>query len=87
MINGSSSAKNIREATIYGNAQGEMINGSSSAKNIREATIYGKKCSRKEIRNGFANMVVINTTYGNGSPADSFDIRIIGNGSEMANGR
>ncbi|CAB5359755.1 unnamed protein product [Rhizophagus irregularis] len=42
MINGSSSAKNIREATIYGNAQGEMINGSSSAKNIREATIYGK---------------------------------------------
>ncbi|CAB4385390.1 unnamed protein product [Rhizophagus irregularis] len=38
MINGNSSAKNIREATIY--RQEEMINGNSSAKNIREATIY-----------------------------------------------
>ncbi|PKC51525.1 hypothetical protein RhiirA1_483555, partial [Rhizophagus irregularis] len=27
--------------------------------------------SDEEIRNGFSNMVVINTTYGNGSPADS----------------
>ncbi|RGB34274.1 hypothetical protein C1646_815491 [Rhizophagus diaphanus] len=33
--------------------------------------------SDEEIRNGFANMVVISTTYGNGSPANSFDIRII----------
>uniref|UniRef100_U9UNE0 Uncharacterized protein n=1 Tax=Rhizophagus irregularis (strain DAOM 181602 / DAOM 197198 / MUCL 43194) TaxID=747089 RepID=U9UNE0_RHIID len=49
MINGSSSAKNIREATIYGNAQGEMINGSSSAKNIREATIYGNAQGRKSV--------------------------------------
>ncbi|CAB5212849.1 unnamed protein product [Rhizophagus irregularis] len=31
--------------------------------------------SDEEIRNGFANMVVINTTYGNGSPANNKDIR------------
>ncbi|CAB4430039.1 unnamed protein product [Rhizophagus irregularis] len=37
--------------------------------------------SDEEIRNGFANMVVINTTYGNGSPASSKDSRIIGSGS------
>ncbi|CAB4408036.1 unnamed protein product [Rhizophagus irregularis] len=44
--------------------------------------------SDEEIRNGFANMVVINTTYGNGSPANSFDIRIIGNRStEIINGQ
>ena len=29
-----------------------------------------------EIRESFANMTVINTTYGNGSPADDFDINI-----------
>ncbi|CAB4440964.1 unnamed protein product [Rhizophagus irregularis] len=33
--------------------------------------------SDEEIRNGFANMVVINTTYGNGSPADGHDLRVI----------
>ncbi|CAB4411785.1 unnamed protein product [Rhizophagus irregularis] len=44
--------------------------------------------SDEEIRNGFANMVVINTTYGNGSPASSHDSRIIGSGStEIINGQ
>ncbi|PKY16030.1 hypothetical protein RhiirB3_467096 [Rhizophagus irregularis] len=44
--------------------------------------------SDEEIRDGFANMVVINTTYGNGSPASSHDSRIIGSGStEIINGQ
>ncbi|POG62894.1 uncharacterized protein OCT59_025295 [Rhizophagus irregularis] len=44
--------------------------------------------SDEEIRNGFANMVVINTTYGNGSPASSHDSRIIGSEStEIINGQ
>ncbi|PKK61165.1 hypothetical protein RhiirC2_856423 [Rhizophagus irregularis] len=41
--------------------------------------------SHEEIRNGFSNIVVINTTYGNGSPADSFDIRVISD--ELTNGQ
>ena len=41
--------------------------------------------SDEKICNGFANMVVINTTYGNGSPADSYDIRVISD--ESTNGQ
>ncbi|CAG8456870.1 1628_t:CDS:2 [Paraglomus occultum] len=35
-----------------------------------------EKCNDEEIRNAFANMIVINTTYGNGSTADNIDQRI-----------
>ena len=30
----------------------------------------------KEIRDAFTNMIVINTTYGNGSPADEVDTNV-----------
>ncbi|RGB33432.1 hypothetical protein C1646_669363 [Rhizophagus diaphanus] len=57
--------------------------GTGKSRFLDEIERLLRRCINKsdeEIRNGFANMVVINTTYGNGSPADSFDIRIIGNG-------
>ncbi|CAG8763951.1 2251_t:CDS:2, partial [Ambispora leptoticha] len=37
---------------------------------------YAEKCNEEEIRNAFANMTVINTTYGNGSSAEEMDIKL-----------
>ncbi|PKK62467.1 hypothetical protein RhiirC2_814742 [Rhizophagus irregularis] len=65
--------------------------GTGKSRFLDEIKRLLRRCINKsdeKIRNGFANMVVLNTTYGNGSPANSFDIRIIGNRStEIINGQ
>ncbi|PKC14449.1 hypothetical protein RhiirA5_453509 [Rhizophagus irregularis] len=65
--------------------------GTGKSRFLDEIKRLLRRCINKsdeKIRNGFANMVVLNTTYGNGSPANSFDIRIISNRStEIINGQ